>query len=213
MNLVVIFLERSIFIKKTLEMVRAYTCNRLHFRDQKIIHKFSTGQFKCQSLQSCPALCDPMDHSPPSSSVLGILWARGLEWVAISFSRDLPNPGVEVGSPCRQSLYHLSHQGWPGNLRQGIKSCEAHMRILFQCSRFPCTLNEVYHPCFSLCNVAVVPLITDATRNTLQISKCPSWVELPLLRSTSLNVGDNLRYLHIYIYFFFFLQNLSKSPE
>ena len=37
-------------------------------------------------LQSCPTLCDPMDGSPPGSPVLGILQARTLEWVAISFS-------------------------------------------------------------------------------------------------------------------------------
>ena len=37
--------------------------------------------------QSCPTLCDPMDHSPPGSPVHGILQARILEWVAISFSR------------------------------------------------------------------------------------------------------------------------------
>ena len=37
--------------------------------------------------QSCPTLCDPMDCSPPGSSVHGILQARILEWVAISFSR------------------------------------------------------------------------------------------------------------------------------
>ena len=37
--------------------------------------------------QSCPTLCDPMDYSLPGSSVLGILQARILEWVAISFPR------------------------------------------------------------------------------------------------------------------------------
>ena len=37
-------------------------------------------------LQSCPTLCDPMDCSPPGLSVHGILQARTLEWVAISFS-------------------------------------------------------------------------------------------------------------------------------
>ena len=37
--------------------------------------------------QSCPTLCDPMDYSPPGSSIHGILQARILEWVAISFSR------------------------------------------------------------------------------------------------------------------------------
>ena len=39
-----------------------------------------------KSLQSCPTLCDLIDGSPPGSSVPGILQARTLEWVAISFS-------------------------------------------------------------------------------------------------------------------------------
>ena len=49
--------------------------------------------------QLCSTLCDPMDCSLPGSSVHGILQARILEWVAIPFSRDLPNPGIEPGSP------------------------------------------------------------------------------------------------------------------
>ena len=48
--------------------------------------------------QSCLTLCDPIDCSPPGSSVCGILQARVLEWVAIPFSRDLPNPGIEPRS-------------------------------------------------------------------------------------------------------------------
>ena len=39
-----------------------------------------------ESLQSCPTLCDPIDSSPPRSPIPGILQARTLEWVAISFS-------------------------------------------------------------------------------------------------------------------------------
>ena len=39
-----------------------------------------------ESLQSCPTLCNPIDSSPPGSPVPGILQARTLEWVAISFS-------------------------------------------------------------------------------------------------------------------------------
>ena len=39
-----------------------------------------------KSLQSCPTLCDPMEGSPPGSPIPGILQARTLEWVAISFS-------------------------------------------------------------------------------------------------------------------------------
>ena len=62
--------------------------------------------------QSCPALCDPMDCSPSGSSVHGILQARILEWVAISFSRGIsPTQGSNLGLPhCRQTLNHLSHQ-------------------------------------------------------------------------------------------------------
>ena len=40
-----------------------------------------------KSLQSCPTLCDPIDNSLPGFSVPGILQARTLEWVAISFSK------------------------------------------------------------------------------------------------------------------------------
>jgi len=45
-----------------------------------------TAAATAKSLQSCPTLCDPIDGSPPGSPVPGILQARTLEWVAISFS-------------------------------------------------------------------------------------------------------------------------------
>ena len=46
------------------------------------------GAAAAKSLQSCPILCDPIDSSPPGSAVPGILQARTLEWVAISFSNE-----------------------------------------------------------------------------------------------------------------------------
>ena len=49
--------------------------------------------------QLYPTLCDPTDCSLPGSSVNGILQARILEWVAIPFPGDLPNPGIEPRSP------------------------------------------------------------------------------------------------------------------
>ena len=63
-----------------------------------------------KSLQSCLTLCDPIDGSPLGFPVPRILQARTLEWVAISFSKntgvgchsflqDLPDPGIEPGSP------------------------------------------------------------------------------------------------------------------
>ena len=45
------------------------------------------GAAAAKSLQSCPTLCDPIDGSPPGSPVPGILQARTLEWVPISFSK------------------------------------------------------------------------------------------------------------------------------
>ena len=69
--------------------------------------------------QSCRTLCDPMDCSPPGSSVNGILQARILQWVAILFSKGIfltqgSNPGL---LHCRQILYLLSHQESPGDKR------------------------------------------------------------------------------------------------
>ena len=53
-------------------------------------NRFSTAAAAAaaKSLQSCPTLCDPIDGSPPGSPVPGILQARTLEWVAISFSNS-----------------------------------------------------------------------------------------------------------------------------
>ena len=44
---------------------------------------------------SCPTCCDPMDCSPPGSSVFGILQARILKWVAIFFSNDQPRQHIK----------------------------------------------------------------------------------------------------------------------
>ena len=50
------------------------------------MHIYHTAAAAAKSLQSCPTLCDPIDGSPPDSAIPGILQARTLEWVAISFS-------------------------------------------------------------------------------------------------------------------------------
>ena len=46
----------------------------------------SAAAAAAKSLQSCPTLCDPIDGSPPGSSIHGIFQARVLEWGAIAFS-------------------------------------------------------------------------------------------------------------------------------
>ena len=58
--------------------------------------------------QLCPTLCDPMDCSPPGSSVHGILQARILEWVAIPFSRGSSQPKDRTQVSCISGRYfHL----------------------------------------------------------------------------------------------------------
>ena len=54
--------------------------------DSKLHKEKSDAAAAAKSLQSCLTLCDPIDGSPLGSSVPGILQARTLEWVAISFS-------------------------------------------------------------------------------------------------------------------------------
>ena len=62
-------------------------------------HKFTCKGY----LFSRARLCDPMDCSPPGSSVHGIFQSRMLELVAISLSRDLPNSEIKPGSPALQA--------------------------------------------------------------------------------------------------------------
>ena len=72
---------------------------RGHWHKQKVSHMVSlrtktelllrgnmSAAAAAKSLQSCPTLCNPIDDSPPGSAIPGILQARTLEWVAISFS-------------------------------------------------------------------------------------------------------------------------------
>ena len=64
-----------------------------------------------KSLQSCQTLCDPIDCSPPGSSVRGILQARILEWVVISFSRGSFQLRDRTQVSCVAGrFYPLSHQ-------------------------------------------------------------------------------------------------------
>ena len=83
--------------------------------------------------QSCLNLCDPMDHSPPDSSVLGILQARILEWVAMPSSRGSSQPRDQTHVSCiscigRRILYHCTT--W-----EVLNFCYANLEI-FQCPIF-----------------------------------------------------------------------------
>ena len=92
-------------------------------------------------LQSCPTLCDPIGDSPPGSPVPGILQARILEWVAISFSKDNaykalnPMPVTEnIGCELLRLYYRL-------RMRAIMKPsvCSLHFSKPFQVSSFTAT--------------------------------------------------------------------------
>ena len=98
------------------------------------IHSFtleillSAAAAAAKSLQSCPTLCDPTDGGPLGSSVPGILQARTLEWVAISFSSAWKWK-VKVKSLCRAQLLAtpwIAYQAPPpmGFSRQEYTMCQ-----------------------------------------------------------------------------------------
>ena len=67
-------------------MIWNVNLNKARTKSKQQICKSSLAAAAAKSLQLCPTLCDPVDGSPPGSPVPGILQARTLEWVAISFS-------------------------------------------------------------------------------------------------------------------------------
>ena len=105
----------GIFQARILEWVAIYARNLLLKIEKLYIYIYS---MHAKTLQSCPSLCDPMDCSLPGSSVCGILQARILEWVTISFSRGTSQPRDQthvsrVSCTGRWVLYHYSHLGSP----------------------------------------------------------------------------------------------------
>ena len=73
--------------------------------------------------QLCPTLSDPMDCSPPGSSVHELSQARILEWVAFLSPRDLPDPGIDPLCPALSGgSLPLRHQGLPFKLSMHLKT-------------------------------------------------------------------------------------------
>ena len=64
-----------------------------------VVH-LNLGKMKVLVPQSCLTICDPMDCSPPGSSLCGILQVRILEWVAIPFSRGSSQPRDQTSVSC-----------------------------------------------------------------------------------------------------------------
>ena len=78
-------LERVIGVELSGFVVLIYGFHIYRDGYEATLHQAAAAAAK--SLQSCPTLCDPIDGSPSGSTVPGILQARTLEWVAISFSK------------------------------------------------------------------------------------------------------------------------------
>ena len=66
----------------------------------KVIYNFAAAAAAAKLLQLCPTLCDPIDGSPRGSPIPGVLQARTLEWVAISFKTTNFESCFEAGT-CR----------------------------------------------------------------------------------------------------------------
>ena len=73
---------------------------RLGRQGEVVSVSFPMSYCACSVAQPCPTLCDPMDCSPPGSSVPGIAQARILEWVAISYYRGSSPPRVGIHLSC-----------------------------------------------------------------------------------------------------------------
>ena len=92
-----------------------------------ILKRWVKVKLKVLVAQPCPTLCDPMDCSPPGSSVHIILQARILEQGAMPFSREPPWPRDQTCVSCgscigRQVLYRWNHQGMV--IPRGLSTCQ-----------------------------------------------------------------------------------------
>ena len=104
----------------TSQIKRRHTYTNIHICVYIYTHT-SMGSYRpiiccCSVAQLCLTLCDSMDCSLPGSSVRRIFQARILEWVVISFSRGLPNPGIEPESPALPGGFFTTEP--PGQLIQ-----------------------------------------------------------------------------------------------
>ena len=98
----------------------------------------------CSVTQSCQALCDPMECNPPGSSVHGILRQVILEWVAMSSSGDLPNPGIKPTYPALAGEFFTTAP--PGKPIFNIYSTSQITLAIFQMlNRYVWLASRLYH--------------------------------------------------------------------
>ena len=105
--------------------------------------------------QLCPTLCDPMDCSPPGSSVNGILQARILEWTAMPFSIWAPVPGLNRCSPTN----YFSNKGRACPRPRGsLHGTAAYIFMPFALTPFPCFKRKRSSPIFLKADLSKGPV-------------------------------------------------------
>ena len=135
----------------------------------KSMHR--TGYMCAKSLKPCPTLCDPIDGSPPGSSVPGILQARILEWVAISFF----NPCM---GPHRWQPTRLLHP-WDSPGKNTGVGCHFLLQFMKEKSE-----SEVAQWCLTLCNPTDCSMLDSSVHGILQ-AKILEWVAVSFSRGSS----------------------------
>ena len=121
-------------------------------------------------LQSCPTLCDPIDGSPPGSAIPGILQARALEWVAISFSNAWKWK-VKVKSLSRVRLlatpWTAAHQASPS---MGFSRQEYWSGVPSNCLTLQQILLSMSYPTiyWKFIGSAVIPGLKSTSEHVLQ---------------------------------------------
>ena len=123
-----------------------------------------------QSLQSCLTLCSPMDGNPPGSSVLEILQARMLEWVAMPSSRGSSHPGivpVSLTSPALGGGFFTTSTTWEARyLMYFLKM------VTLYCVEFDQLINIL------ICGYACIHSFINIFSRYLSSSYCVSGTEL-----------------------------------
>ena len=140
-------------LNNSIQQTLSHLCHFTWFAVKPQIMWLPLAAAAAKSLQSCPTLCDPIDSSPPGSPIPGILQARTLEWVAISFSNAWKWT-VKVKSLSRVRLvatpWTTAHQAPPsiGFSRQEYWSGTPSLRYLNFSSPPPPTTNRQWIYCY-----------------------------------------------------------------
>jgi len=114
--------------------------------------KNRTTMCVCSVSQLSPMLCDPIDCSPPGSSVHGILQARILEWIACPPAGHLPNPVIEptsLMSPALAGGFFSSSTTWDTPTNAEVPN--RHRVNYSKYSQFQCFLFEICKYCHRHC--------------------------------------------------------------